>query len=451
MVLRAFAFEPRAPVVKAVVRSTRRKLKGSEGVRRQEVYPRPLDESAVKKFLKRLLFLLALLLVGGALAIILLPPNMSPAPRVTAVFQPEKSAFGEKRSLNILLLGVDYNYDSKAQRHTSGARSDTILLIRVEPLGQALTMLSLPRDLLVGLGKNGTQGQDRINAAYSYGGEALAIATVEHVTGLKIDHHVVVKSDVVEELVDAIGGVPIEVEKKMDWDDNWAGLHIHLKPGPQRLSGTNAVGYCRFRQDEEGDFGRIRRQQKFLGALLKELKKKEHWDKYPVLAKIFRAKMKTDLKDEQLIGLATIYRSFPLNNIRKGRPEVFDYFDNGAAYLVLAPGEPRRTVEELFPPLPDPSVKSVKVLIEAPSDLLPEARRIGKALRERGFGGVRIRHLKGANPGGATTIVSSGIEGKPLESLRDTFPQIKVQKVKGKGHPLVTLKLRSEVSVSEKL
>ena len=88
----------------------------------------------------------ALLVIGLSMAIILLPPSVSPAPEVTAVFQPEEAAFGEERSLNILLLGVDYNYDSKAQRHTSGARSDTILILRVERKGKQLSMLSIPRD-----------------------------------------------------------------------------------------------------------------------------------------------------------------------------------------------------------------------------------------------------------------------------------------------------------------
>ena len=235
---------------------------------------------------------------------------------------------------------MDYNYDSKAQRHTSGARSDTILILRVERKGKQLSMLSIPRDLFVGIGKNAVHGYDRINAAYSFGGEKLAMETLERVTGIKIDHYIVVKSDVVADMVDAIGGVPVEVEKQMDWDDNWAGLHIHLKPGKQVLNGEQAVGYCRFRHDEEGDFGRIQRQQKFLTALMKELKQKKNFKNYQELAGLVRAKMKTDLENRQLVGLAMLYKSFPLDNIRKGRPEVLDYFENGAAYLVLAPGEP---------------------------------------------------------------------------------------------------------------
>ncbi len=402
----------------------------------------------MRKWIKRFLFGLAMLVVCLALAVLFLPARVSPIPELTALVRPGQTAFGNKKSLNILLLGVDYNYDSKAQRYTKGARSDTILLLRVEPLGKSLSMMSLPRDLYVAIGKNALYGHERINAAFSYGGVQLARETVEQVTGLKIDHHVVVKSDVVADLVDAIGGVPIHVDKQMDWDDNWAGLHIHLKPGDQVLSGTDAVGYCRFRRDEEGDFGRIRRQQKFLGALLKELKKKEHWLSYRKLADIVAAKMQTDLSNQQILGLAKLYRRFPLDNMVKGRPEVEDYFANGAALLILAPGEPQATIRKLFPPLPDPEVADIAVLIKTPKSLLGHARGIADRLRSRGFGPIRTRVQKsvGDNEPNSVTFYSSN--DKATQAVRDTFPQIKVVKKENKGRSKLTLVLRKPLMLS---
>ena len=381
------------------------------------------------------------------MAIILLPPSVSPAPEVTAVFQPEKAAFGEDRSLNILLLGVDYNYDSKAQRHTSGARSDTILILRVERKGKQLSMLSIPRDLFVGIGKNAVHGYDRINAAYSFGGEKLAMETLERVTGIKIDHYIVVKSDVVADMVDAIGGVPVEVEKQMDWDDNWAGLHIHLKPGKQILNGEQAVGYCRFRHDEEGDFGRIKRQQKFLTALMKELKQKKSLKKYQELAGLVRAKMKTDLENRQLVGLAMLYKSFPLDNIRKGRPEVLDYYENGAAYLVLAPGEPDQTVKSLFSPLPEVLDVKMSVVLHAGDEYLSEARRVGALLKKRGFVSVRIKQNNELGDG-ETTMTLHGRGDEESEMVRSLFPTLKLEKTKSSGKPELNLFVRSQITVA---
>ena len=400
----------------------------------------------LKKLFKRLLLAFALLVVGLSMAIILLPSSVSPAPEVTAVFHPDEAAFGEERSLNILLLGVDYNYDSKAQRYTSGARSDTILILRVERKGKQLSMLSIPRDLFVGIGKNAVHGYERINAAYSFGGEKLTIETLERVTGVKIDHYIVVKSDVVADMVDAIGGVPVEVEKQMDWDDNWAGLHIHLKPGKQVLNGEQAVGYCRFRHDEEGDFGRIKRQQKFLTALMKELKQKKSFKTYQKLAGLVRAKMKTDLENKQLVGLAMLYKNFPLDNIRKGRPEVLDYFENGAAYLVLAPGEPDQTVKSLFSPLPDVLDVKMSVVLHAGPEYLSEARRVGALLKKRGFVSVRIKQDNEIGEG-ETTMTLHGRGDEETELVRALFPTMKLEKMKSRGEPELVLYVRSEIFV----
>lgn len=401
----------------------------------------------MKKFFKGLMLVLALGVLALAAAVILLPRHLAPAKRVRAIFRPVEAAFGQKSSLNILLLGVDYNYDSKAQRYTKGARSDTILVLRVEPLGKHLSMLSIPRDLYVGLGENASYGYDRINAAYSYGGPELTIETVERITGLRIDHYVAVKSDVVAKLVDAVGGVPIEVEKQMDWDDNWAGLHIHLKPGAQRLSGEQAVGYCRFRRDAEGDFGRIRRQQKFLGALIKELKKPANFTKAPKFAEIVRTEMTTDLTEAQMVGLATLYRSFPLSNIKKGRPEVEDYFANGSAMLILAPGEPRRTIRELFPPLPNPALGRVKVVIEVGPREARRARETAAGLKELGFPMVRVRYRRKDFEGGSQVTVS-GVEGEALEALREVFPELPVTiGEKKEGRPTATLFLAGPIGI----
>jgi len=403
----------------------------------------------LKRFLKWVFFSSLLLFVGLVAAIFwYMPEEVDIGGTVEAALNPRESAFGKKRALTVLLLGVDYNYDNKAQRHTKGARSDTILVLRVEPLGKSLTMMSLPRDLFVGIGKNAVHGYDRINAAHSYGGPKLAVETVEQVTGLRIDHFVAVKSDIVAELVDAIGGVPIKVEKRMDWDDNWAGLHIHLKPGDQILSGEDAVGYCRFRQDEEGDFGRIRRQQKFLTALLKELKRKKHWHTYPGLAKVVSRNMETDLKQKQLVGLAAIYKNFPVQNVRKGRPEVLDHYVNGAACLVFAPGEPRATIEELFVPLPNPAVGEISVLIDAPREWLGEARRVAGLLRGMGFPRVTVRNSPESSQGDRTRLVLANPRKRGVGVLREVFPRLPIHKEKGKGRQKATLTLRSEVYVS---
>ena len=173
--------------------------------------------------------------------------------------------FGNTDRLNVLLLGIDYNHDDKGIIYTKGARSDTMMVVSLSRDAKFLNVVSIPRDTRVYIGEG--YGYEKINSAYSYGGVEQAKKTASEFLGVPIQHHVVVKVSGAKDLIDALGGLAIDVEKDMDWDDNWGNLHIHLKKGPQLLNGEQAVGYARFRMDEEGDRGRIRRQQQVIRVL----------------------------------------------------------------------------------------------------------------------------------------------------------------------------------------
>ncbi len=166
--------------------------------------------------------------------------------------------------LVFLVLGAD---DMKHER----GRSDAIMLVRADMKNRRVRALSVPRDSYVELDHKGLH-MDKLNHAYFFGGPALAKATVEKYTGVKVDYYGVVNYALFERVVDLAGGVPIDVEKRMDYDDNAGNLHVHLAPGPQTLDGVQAKGYVRFRHDALGDFGRMKRQQTFAKALLQRLK-----------------------------------------------------------------------------------------------------------------------------------------------------------------------------------
>ncbi len=396
------------------------------------------------RFLKRLFFVLVFLAVGVGLCAIFLPAAKAPVEIVKAVFNPAEAAFGKKGSLYILLCGLDYSYDSKAQRHTKDARTDTIMLVRVDPAARELSMLSIPRDLLVPIADSGGS-YDKINSAYSYGGIGRTEKTIESFLGISIDHHVVVKSDVVEAMVDALGGVPVTIEKQMDYDDNWANLHIHLPPGERVLSGVEAVGFLRFRHDEEGDFGRIRRQQQFLTALIRELKKGKNWTKYPDLATTVSKQMKTDLRTEQLVGLGKLYRDFPLPDIHKGRLEVADYFEDGVSYLVPVEGEPKSTMRAVFPPLPNPALRKIPIVIDDYRTGDRPRLEIVKRFKDAGFGPITMR-LPGREGKTIekTKLVIHGDSPAAEKALDGLFPGIFIYTKKDQGAaPLVVLKLKA--------
>ena len=128
-------------------------------------------------------------------------------------------------------------------------------------------MLSIPRDSRV---KIDGHGWDKINHAYAYGGSKLSKSVVEKLLGIPIEYTVVMNFQGFVRMIDALGGVTIDVEKRMYYSDPYdddRGLYIDLHPGVQKLNGKAAIEYVRYR-DEEGDIGRVARQQKFLTALL---------------------------------------------------------------------------------------------------------------------------------------------------------------------------------------
>ncbi|MFO7172826.1 MAG: LCP family protein [Bacillota bacterium] len=179
----------------------------------------------------------------------------------------------------ILLLGVD-------RRFQDGGRSDTIILAQVARDRPLLRLLSLPRDTRVAIPGHGT---GKLNAAYALGGPDLALATVSDLLGVPVRHYVAVDMEGVRWAVDRLGGVEVDVDRRMYYEDPYQGLRIDLQPGKQRLSGDQALQFLRFRLSGDGqhddDLTRVQRQQRFLQALLAQAITPENW---PELVDILR-------------------------------------------------------------------------------------------------------------------------------------------------------------------
>src|SRR5262249_28059929 len=142
---------------------------------------------------------------------------------------------------------------------------------------------------------------------YPAGGVKLTRSTVERFLGVKMDRYVLVKLGAVQRFIDAIGGITLAVEKGMDYDDNWGHLHGHLKRGAQHLKGEQVEAYLRFRHDAESDFGRMRRQQQAMRAVLAQLQSPSVAIRVPRLIDAFSRSIETDLSREQILGLARLF------------------------------------------------------------------------------------------------------------------------------------------------
>jgi LCP family protein required for cell wall assembly len=213
------------------------------------------------------------------------------------------AAVFHKRRLNLVVLG----------RQADEGTTDTIILAHLDLDKRLATLVSIPRDTWVAIPGH---GPEKINSAYAFGGAPLTARIVGALTGAHIDATLVVDPSGAKQLVDAMGGLNVDVERTMDYDDNFGDLHIHLKKGEQFLNGGQVLEYMRFRHDAESDFGRMRRQQQVLREIVKELGEPQNWAKIPRLIALVRKDVQTPLSDAQLQALAELYRGVPNDNVR---------------------------------------------------------------------------------------------------------------------------------------
>ena len=227
-------------------------------------------------------------------------------------------ALESQGKFNILLMGED-NVDGSR-------RSDTILFITVDIDDKNIRVLSLPRDTRVMIPGHGTQ---KLNHAFAYGGQDLMRATVTNYLGEPILYYMIVDYDSFPAFVDMLGGVEIDVPKRMRYVDRAGGLDINIQPGLQTLDGKTALHFVRFRKDALGDIGRIQRQQQFLKAMLKRAYDPRVIIRLPELAaqamKIFRTDMSTSFA-LQLAGFIQneVGRDKMLFSTLRGTPATID-------------------------------------------------------------------------------------------------------------------------------
>lgn len=205
--------------------------------------------------------------------------------------------------LQVLLLGVSTDLDSEL--------TDTIMVASYDPKTQKASLLSIPRDTYIGKNKNRASGYDKINCLYNQNKDAMdTLKAVNEVTGLDLKYYVVIKTEALIKLVDAIGGVNFNVPIDMKYDDPTQNLHIDLKAGEQKIDGVKAEQLLRFRHsnpDKKGnmttypteygdnDTGRMRTQRDFITETLKQTLKPENIFKIGQILEIANQNVETNL------------------------------------------------------------------------------------------------------------------------------------------------------------
>jgi len=261
------------------------------------------------------------LTVGIAAALVMpLPSAIAPQSKGQALSIGEVLSKGLSypltRPVNILVMGIDLPLDlpEGTSAHVFSGRSDTMLLVHLDPAKQSISILSVPRDTQVTLPQEGLL---KINQANVIGGPKAAAQVVsQNLNGITIDRYVRISTGAFREMVDLMGGVDVFVPVDMKYVDETQHLNINLKAGWQNLNGSKAEQFARFRNDQYGDIGRVQRQQQMIRALREKLMNPAMLTRIPEAIKIFQRYIDTNLSSEELLALASFGLGLKQDNFR---------------------------------------------------------------------------------------------------------------------------------------
>lgn len=259
-------------------------------------------------------------------------------------------------AVNILLIGSD-----KSKIPGDLGRSDTQILVRLDPATKSISMFSVPRDLRVLIPDH---GYDKMNTAYSYGGPALAVKTFRELTGLPINHFVEVNFAGFWHVVNILGGVYIPIDHRYYVPESADYKSIDILPGYQLIRGHDALDFVRYRHDQLGDFTRMERQQLFLKELQRQSNRwSGDWTKVIRLIKAITTETTSDIDSlKRLQPLVELIFQVNTSKVYTVHLEGSTPMVYGVSYVVSTQAEIDQAVAEFTHPTQAPvAVKGLKL------------------------------------------------------------------------------------------
>ncbi|WP_226581297.1 LCP family protein [Halobacillus litoralis] len=251
---------------------------------------------------KFLLFAIALVLLAGGVYFYMIfqdvrtTVNQDLHESVTSINTEEtKEKVENKEPLNILLLGVD-------ERENDVGRSDTMIVMTLDPNNNQMQMVSIPRDTRVEIAGDGRV--TRINHAYAYGGSDMAVDTVENFLDIDLDYYIRVNMEGLSQVVDAVGGVTVQN------DMAFTSGNFTFKEGEIELDGDEALGFVRMRKnDPNGDLGRNERQREVIQGIISKGARLDAVNKIGNIMDVLGDNVSTNMQFDDMRRLVTNYRS----------------------------------------------------------------------------------------------------------------------------------------------
>jgi polyisoprenyl-teichoic acid--peptidoglycan teichoic acid transferase len=314
------------------------------------------------------------------------------------------SGYRLSRPVNILIMGVDRVPEAAANSpKTFNGRSDTILLLRLDPRDKSISLLSIPRDTKI---EFPAISFSKIGEANPKGGSALVLRLVSSMlNNTTIERYVRVNTGALRELVDLLGGVEVFVPRTMSYKDNAQKLKINLAKGWQTLNGEQAEQFARFRNDGLGDVGRIGRQQSLIQAIRNRFVSPSAVVQLPSIIRVMQKYVDTNLNFEEILTLANFGVQLEPDNFKMvmlpgrsssaegdlrsywildkvGRDRIMtQYFKQGLSDF--AQGRFRNPGESILP-------SNIKIAVQNASSKPKTAKNVADFLRKKGFSNVSV-------------------------------------------------------------
>ena len=282
------------------------------------------------------------------------------------IFQPRESGlpvpdWSQKERVNILLLGVD-----RRPQEEGPCRTDTMMVVTVDPATNTAGMLSIPRDLYLEIPE---YGLSRVNVAhfigdrdnYPGGGPALAKKTVQYNLGVPIHYYIRINFQGFRDIIDALGGITVEVESEIRDDkypdENYDYMTIYIPAGVQQMDGEMALRYARTRHNGS-DFVRLRRQQDVLFAIREKALSLDLIPRLPDLLRTMGYTVDTDLDPQEILALAQIAPQIEKEDINSA------VIDETMAVPIILPD----TGANVLYPLRDKIAEVVEEIFSSPAE-----------------------------------------------------------------------------------
>jgi polyisoprenyl-teichoic acid--peptidoglycan teichoic acid transferase len=341
------------------------------------------------------------------------------------------------RPVNILVLGLkvltsdiegsaNKNLGYEVWENSFKGLTDTMLLVRFDPQNKKLSVLSIPRDTRTYVEG---RGEVKINEANYHGGPASSAKSVSGLLGgVGIDRYVTVNIHGIKSLVDALGGITINVPKDMKYTDQTQHLYIDLKAGKQRLNGEQIVQYLLYRHDDLGDIGRVQRQQTLMRAFVEQEVNISLLSRLPKILSVVQSHIDTNLSIEELVALAGFATQTQRSDVQMLMvPGKFsDNKDYKASYWLPDQSAIETLVAEHFDfgqnswKIENADATFLKVAIQDSTGDRSAVADFVKTLTQAGYRNVQV--YKGwAEPIDVTTIVAQDGDIKSAEAIRQSL------------------------------